>query len=252
MPFRCQIMAKTIAGIVATIFFVAPSVSARADNAGDRLLAEMDTALNRATTLTLEYEVVNREPGKEERKLAMSVRLKGEKRLTEFSAPADMKGTKVLILSPTQIWVFLPAFGKVRRFASHVGGGFLGLAFSADDMATTSYSADYSGQIASETATERRLIATPKASQGSMYSKIEFLVSRNQNLPLEIKYFNAAGANDRTETRTRYTCEGNVCNPGELKMTDNITGHWTKLIRSSWKVNETIADDVFSKSSLGE
>jgi hypothetical protein len=212
----------------------------------------MDAALNRAATLTLAYEVVNHEPGKEERKLAMSARLKGDKKLYEFLAPADMKGTKVLILSPFEMWVFLPAFGKVRRIASHVGGGFLGLAFGADDLATTSYSADYTAQLASETATERKLIATPKPGRGTMYSRIEFLVSRNQALPLEIRYFNAAGANDRTEIRTRYTCTANICNPGELKMTDNTKGNWTRLIRTSWTANDMIADDVFSKSSLGQ
>lgn len=36
------------------------------------------------------------------------------------------------------MYVYLPAFGKVRRIASHTKDqGFLGLTFSQDDMATT-------------------------------------------------------------------------------------------------------------------
>jgi hypothetical protein len=66
-----------------------------------------------------DYEITNKEPGKDEGTLAMTVKLKGEKRYTEFSAPADMRGTKVLILSPTQMYVYLPSYGKVRRIANH-------------------------------------------------------------------------------------------------------------------------------------
>ena len=245
-------MAASLGAIGAAILSVCGS--ARADAAGDKVMAAMDAALNRGKTLTFEYEVVNQEPGKAERKLGMKVRLKGEKRLSEFVAPADMKGTKVLILSPTQMYVFLPAFGKIRRIASHVSDqGFLGLAFSQDDLATTSYSGAYTGQIASETPTQWKIAATPKPGQTTPYAKIEFLVNKDKTLPVELRYFNAAGVNIKTETRSNYSCEsGDVCSPAELKMVDNTKGNWTKLIRKSWKVNETISDAVFSTRSLGE
>jgi Outer membrane lipoprotein-sorting protein len=244
-------MAVFFGAIVAATF--SASSPARADAAGDKLMAAMDASLNRAKTLTFDYEVINQEPGKAERKLGMTVRLKGDKRLSEFSAPADMKGTKVLIMSPTQMYVFLPAFGKVRRIASHVADqGFLGLAFSQDDMATTSYSGGYTGQITSETPAQWKLTATPKAGQTTTYAKIEFTINKDKTVPSELKYFNAAGANIKTETRSNYTCEGGVCSPSELKMVDNTKGNWTKLVRKSWKVNETISDDVFSTRSLGE
>jgi hypothetical protein len=225
---------------------------ARADAAGDKLMATMDAALNRANTLIFEYEVANQKPGETEHKLAMSVRIKGDKRLIEFLGPPDMKGTKVLILSPSQMYVFLPAFGKVRRIASHVSDhGFLGLAFSPDD-AMASYSGAYGGQIASQTATGWKLIATTKDAQATTYSKIEFLVDKDRTLPSEIKYFDATGANIKTETRAGYSCEGSICSPGEIKIVDNTKGHWTKLIRKSWKVNEIISDDVFTTRSLAE
>jgi outer membrane lipoprotein-sorting protein len=244
-------MAATLVALLAAT--LSASGEARADAAGDKLLAAMDAALNRAQTLTFEYEVVNQEPGNAEGKLAMSVRVKGDKWLGEFSAPADMKGTKALILSSTQIYVYLPAFGKVRRMTSQAADqSFLGLAFSMDDMATTSYGGAYTAQIASETATAWKLVATPKGGQATTYSRIELLVNKDKTVPSEIKYFNTAGTNIKTETRTAYGCEGNICSPGERKMVDNAKGHWTKLIRKSWKVNETISDDLFSSRSLGQ
>src|SRR5207249_1021839 len=147
--------------------------------AGDKVLASMDQAMNRATTQYFEYDVTNQEAGKPEQKLAQTVRVKGEKRLTEFTAPADMKGTKVLVLGPTQMYVYLPAFGKVRRIASGVGGqGFMGMTFSQDDFAS-SYGGAYTATVASATPTGWKLVATPRPDQQTPYAKIEMLVAKD-------------------------------------------------------------------------
>ncbi|HVK69624.1 MAG TPA: outer membrane lipoprotein-sorting protein [Polyangium sp.] len=225
---------------------------AGADAPGDKALKAMEEAMNRAKTQYYEYEVVNKEPGKDEKKMGLKVYIKGEKRLTEFTAPADMKGTKVLILSPTQMYVYLPAFGKIRRIASHVTDqGFMGLAFSQDDLATQAYAAFYDAQLAADAGAEQTLVATAKAGQTVPNGKIEFKIVKDKNLPSEIKYFNTAGKHVKTETRTTYDCQGNVCSPQELKMVDHTKGgHWTKMVRKAWKVNEEMSDDLFSKRSL--
>jgi len=226
---------------------------AGADPGGDKIVAAIDAAMNKAKTLSFDYEIVNKEAGKDERTMQMKVLLKGEKRLSEFSSPADMKGTKVLILSPTQMYVYLPAFGKVRRIASHTKDqGFLGLSFSQDDMATTSYGALYTGTVGSDTAAQTVVVLTPKPGQEAPYAKIEITIAKDHMVLSQLKYFNSDGTNIKTETRSGYTCESDVCTPGELKMTDNVKGNWTKLIAKSRKVNADISDDVFSQRNLGE
>lgn len=224
---------------------------ADADVAGDGVLSQMDAALARAKTLQIEYEIVNAEAGKAERTLAMKTQVKGEKRLTEFFSPADMKGTKVLVLSPTQTYVFLPAFGKVRRVASSTRGeGFLGLTFGTDDFVAARFGGSYGASIASESGTEWKIVLTPKAGQTG-YGKIEVTVAKDRKLPTELKYF-VDGKNVKTETRSGYSCEGDVCLPGEQKMTDHVKGSWTKLVRKSLRVNQGIEDDVFSQRRLAE
>jgi outer membrane lipoprotein-sorting protein len=232
--------------------FMALTSQASADAAGDKVLASMDTALNRWKTQHIKYDVTNQEPGKPERKLELEVKLKGEKRLTEFLAPADMKGTKVLILSSTQMYVYLPAFGKVRRIASSVTDqGFMGLTFTQTDLSLTRYSDLFTAQVASDAGDSLKLVATPKAGKEPPYAKIEFTVLKQNSLPTELRYFNAAGTHIKTETRSGYTCESDACTPSEMKMVDHTKGgHWTKLTRKAWKVNESIADEVFSKRSL--
>lgn len=237
----------------ASIVALAVPGTASADPAGDKAVAAIDAAMNRAKTHKFDYEIINMEPGKSERTMAMKVLIKAEKRLTEFSAPSDMKGTKVLILSPTQMYVYLPAFGKVRRIASHTKDqGSFGLAFSQDDMATQSYGGEYEGKVLADAGNELKLALTPRAGKETNYGKIEITVAKDRMLPTELKYFNTEGKNIKTETRTGYTCEGDVCTPGELKMVNNTKGNWTRLIRKAWRLNDSIADDVFSQRNLGE
>jgi hypothetical protein len=238
--------------VLSSLLGLTVAATASADPAGDKVLASMDEAMNRSSTQSIEYDVVNQEPGKAERRLGLLVKLKGEKRLTEFLAPADMKGTKVLILSPTQMYVYLPAFGKIRRIASHVTDqGFLGLAFSQDDLATTRYTPSYSAVITSETPAQWKLTATPKPDQKTAYAKIEMTVDKASVLPSELRYFNDKGVHLKTETRADYGCEGKVCTPKDHKMVDHQKGgHFTRLLRKTWKVNEPIPDEIFSKRSL--
>jgi outer membrane lipoprotein-sorting protein len=223
---------------------------AQADAAGDKFLANVEDAMNRYKTMTIEYEAIDKAPGKSERKLGLAVKIKGDKRVTEFLAPADMKGTKVLILSPTQMYVYLPAFGKVRRIASHVTDqGFMGMTYSQDDF-TTRYAANYSAQLTSETAGEAKLTLTAKGADAP-YGKLEMTIAKDRNQPTEIKYFNATGTHTKTETRSNYSCENNVCVPGEQTMVDHTKGgHSTKLVRAKWKVNPDISDEQFSKRNL--
>jgi outer membrane lipoprotein-sorting protein len=240
----------SVGAIVSTALVAVGSASA--DAPADATLVRMDSQLNQAKTQFLEYEIVNQEPGKGEKKLGMNVYIKGEKRYTEFTAPADMKGTKVLILSPTQMYVYLPAFGKVRRIASHTTDqGFMGMTFTQDDFAAQVYGPWYSGQQVSDSGGDQKLTVLPKAGQTTPYGKLEFTVLKDNGLPSEIKYFNASGTHVKTETRSNYKCEGKVCTPMELKMTDHSKGgQWTKFTTKTWKVNQDISDDVFSKRNL--
>jgi outer membrane lipoprotein-sorting protein len=239
-----------VAVAVSVAALLAPGRAARADAAGDKVVAQMDAAMNRARTQVIEYEAVNKEGDKAETRLAIRVKIKGDKRLTEFLAPADMKGTKILMLSPTEMYVYLPAFGKVRRIASHVTDqGFMGLAFSQEDF-VTSYGGDYTASIASEDAGQYKLVLTPKAGKAPAYGKLEMFVAKDRMQPTEIRYFNGAGTAVKAETRSSYSCEGDVCTPGEQKMTELTKTHYTNLVRKAWKVNSDIADDEFSKRAL--
>ena len=237
---------------VATIAaaLIVPGGAARADDPGDKVLGLVDAAMNRAQTQYFEYEAVNAAPGKGDTTVGLTVRIKGDKRLTQFTAHADMKGTKVLVLSPTETYVYLPAFGKVRRIASSVGDqGFMGMTYSQDDF-VTAYAPQYTAAVASQDDKQVKLVLTPKPGKTPPYAKIEITASKDKYQASELRYFNAEGKNVKTEIRTGYSCQGDVCAPAEQTMTDNTKNQSTKLARKVWKVNEAMSDDLFSKRAL--
>lgn len=219
---------------------------------GGGVLKKVDDALNRAKDHTYKYEMVDQQPGKDPRSLKLDVFIKGEKRVTAFTAPADIKGTKVLILSPTRMYVYLPAYKKVRRIASHVTAqGFLGTTYSNDDLAVTTYADKYDAKVLKQDDKQWVVEATKKGSAEVAYPKIEFTVEKARALPTQIRYFDDKGANVKTETRADYKCEGNVCTPAKMKMVDHRTeGHSTELLMKDWKLNSGLSDRIFSKRNL--
>lgn len=224
---------------------------ALADAAGDKALAATEAAMNKAKSHYFEYEAKTSEAGKAEKTVGLNVWIKGDKRKTEFTAPADLKGTKVLILSPTEMYVYLPAFGKVRRIASHTSDqSAFGMSLSQEDLATQKYSDKYTATAGAATDKEVKITLTPKAGQTTSYAKIEMTIDKAKNVPTEIKYYNAEGKHVKTETRTGYTCEQDICTPTTLKMVDHTKNLTTTMTRKKWKVNDSISDDVFSKRSL--
>ncbi len=233
---------------LAALFSGGPAL---ADDAGSKALTATETAMNKAKSHYFEYEAKTAETGKADKTVGLNVWMKGDKRMTEFTAPADLKGTKVLILSPTEMYVYLPAFGKVRRIASHTSDqSAFGMAFSQDELATQKYSGEYTATQDSSTDKEVKITLTPQTGKTTHYSKIQMTIAKDNNVPTEIKYYNTEGKHVKTETRSGYTCESSICTPGTLKMVDHTKNLTTTLTRKKWKVNETISDETFSKRNL--
>ena len=228
----------------------APATAVAADAAA--VLKGMDDALNRSDDAYFWYEMLDQQPGKDLRTLGLEVFMKGDKRLTAFTAPADLAGTKVLILSPTQMYVYLPAFKKVRRVASHVTEqGFMGTTYTQDLLAIARYGEHYAPKLMKEDDASWMLELTEKPDGAGPYPKVQVSVRKKDYLPTKITYFNDKGQHVKTEERMDYQCKGEICAPHTMKLTDHTEGdHWTKLVQKEWKPNGGIKDRVFTRRNL--
>ena len=220
----------------------------------DEILGKFDKALNAGEDQTFEYLLIHQEPGKDPKQMVMVVQLKGELRMTEFVAPGDMKGTKALVRSGRQMYVYLPAYNKVRRVASHATeGGFFGTVITSEEMATTTYAPTFTPELSSETDKSWTLKLTAKPDADTSYGAIEVDIDKKHHLASQLRYFNKAGQHTKTEERTDYACQDSVCNFKELKMTDFTRGGaWTKLVQRKWAVNSGLSDSVFSVRKLSK
>lgn len=91
----------------------------------------------------LKMSIINEKGQSRDRTLTMASKLfdggKTEKRIYRFQAPADVKGTGILVFDyDTQaddVWVFLPALRKTRRIvSSQRSNSFMGSEFSYGDL----------------------------------------------------------------------------------------------------------------------
>lgn len=237
---------STIFATAAALLVAAPSYAAID---ATKLLAEVDEALNRWDDQYFEYTMEDTTPGKSDRTLSLNVYMKGEKRVTEFVAPPDVRGMRILILSDTQMYAYLPAFKKVRRIASHATAqGFMGTAYSQDDLAVSKYSPKYTAKLVEEKEGEAKLELNVKSGEEVAYPKIHMTVDLKRKLPVELTYFDDKGTKLKTESRGKYECEGNICVPTAMKMVDHTTpGHSTTLVSKKWKLNKGLKKRIFSR-----
>ena len=216
------------------------------------VLKGLDDALNRSDDAYFWYEMLDQQPGKSLRTLGLEVYMKGDKRLTAFTAPADLAGTKVLILSPTQMYVYLPAFKKVRRVASHVTEqGFMGTTYTQDLLAVARYADHYTPTLEKESDDAYVLQLAEKPDGDGPYPKIRVTVRKKDFLPLTMEYYSKEGKHVKTEERLDYECRKEICAPRTMKLTDHTDGdHWTKLVQKEWKPNGGLRDRLFTRRNL--
>jgi hypothetical protein len=247
------IMKTRILAALTPCILLLTTTAAGEEATGEQVLRMMDEAMTQAQDQYFVQDIVTKEPGKEPRKMKMRVRIKGKEwRWIEFFEPGDVKGMRVLVRSVTQMYVYLPAYRKVRRVASHVRSqGFMGTTLCHDDISIVTYSPLFTAKLLSENDTHWTIRAALREGKDFPYSKLEFDVLKNNKQPSEIRYFNDKGVKVKTEHRSNYDCQGTICNPKKLRMVDHTrNGMWTEIICHDWKVNTGVKDSHFTVRSL--
>lgn len=220
---------------------------------GDEVVKRMDQAFTRAADQSFDFDLITTEPGKGERRMTYHVDIKGTSfRRVEFLSPGDVKGMRILVVSVNQMYVYMPAFRKVRRIASHVRNqGFMGTAYSYDEMSIVTYGNVFSAKLVSESDKDWTIEMERRPGQEFSYPRLKMVVSKEYSQPTRIEYYNDKGALLKTEERSDYECAENLCNPRLMKLVDHTRNDLTtRMVRKSWKRNSGIPDSFFTQRSL--
>jgi outer membrane lipoprotein-sorting protein len=172
-------------------------------------------------------------------------------RLIRFLSPADQKGISFLSLPGEVMYVYLPAFKKVRRIASRdKSAKFAGTDMTNEDLEAKRYSDTWDGELLREEADMYVLQLKPKKDTKSEYAKTIEYVRKDNFYPVRVEYYDANGVNFKVMRREKLEEIDGYWAAKETTFEDLKTGHKTILQETGVKFNTGITDDKFSERYL--
>ena len=185
-------------------------------------------------------------------------------RLVTFESPADVRGTKTLLVEHSRgdddLWIYLPAMKKVRRLvASNKKDSFVGTDFSYGDVIGHRVE-DWSHKILREEKVDGKnctvLESTPvrpEVGENSGYSKRvswidqeSFVALKGESYDLNGQIFKKFAA----RSVQKVDAKNNKWQPMVLESENVQTGHKTVLEFKNYKANVGVSKELFSSRSL--
>ncbi|WP_295893982.1 outer membrane lipoprotein-sorting protein [uncultured Vibrio sp.] len=189
---------------------------------------------------------------------SLEVQNDGDKGLTIFEEPRDVKGTAFLNHSHTieadDQWLYLPALKRVKRISSrNKSGPFMGSEFAYEDLSSfelEKYTFNYlkDDSIEGEDSFVLEQIPTDK---NSGYTKQVVWLSKQEYRPLKVEFYDRKGSLLKTLTFTDYKQYLNqYWRAHSMAMQNHQTGKSTLLTTSEMKFQTGLNDGDFQKNTL--
>ncbi len=185
-------------------------------------------------------------------------------RLVTFESPADVKGTKTLLIEHSKgdddIWIYLPAMKKVRRLvSSNKRDAFVGTDFSYGDVIGHKVE-DWNHKLLGEETIEGRKAykmestpARPEVGENSGYSKRVSWIDQESFVAVKGEWFDLNGQllkKFSARKLEKVDAKNNKWQPMEIETQNVQTEHKTIIEFTNYKANVGIKDDVFTARSL--
>jgi hypothetical protein len=182
----------------------------------------------------------------------------GDKGLTIFDTPLDVKGTAFLNFShatePDEQWLYLPALKRVKRIASkNKSGPFMGSEFAYEDLSSfelEKYRFHFVGEEKLGN-TDTFLLEQTPVDSNSGYTKQRVWLDKQHYQPLRVDYFDRKGALLKTLTLSDYQLHLNkLWRAHKLDMHNSQTNKSTLLITESLDFGQGLLESDFNQATL--
>ncbi len=141
--------------------------------------------------------------GNENRRTSEIYQMGNQKRLIRFLSPADLRGIGFLALPDDVMYLYLPAYHKIRQIASHVKNqNFAGTDMTYEDLSEFELAKAHSVEKIGEDDSTYELKLTPGDTKGKDYAYLIVLYRKDNFYPILIKYYDASGTLIKTIERT--------------------------------------------------
>jgi len=182
----------------------------------------------------------------------------GDKTISTFLTPADVKGTKTLthehVDRDDDQWLYLPALKRVKRIASsNKSGSFMGSEFSYEDIGNQNYN-----KFTYEDKVEEVDLNGVKCYKGtripkdknSGYTKEVSWISKDNFLLQQVEYYDRKSELLKTAVFSDYKEIDGVWRVGKIEMKNHQNDKSTILIWKDEKVKVGLTDKEFNKRVL--
>ncbi len=219
---------------------------------GDEVLKRAEDVMNAPKDRTLtERMVLLKANGSQKERTIVAYQKGTDKRLIVFLTPADVKGVGFMSLTENTMYLYMPAFRKIRRIASHVKNEeFMGTDFSYEDLAETEYTDEYAAVLEKEEPDRYVLELTPKPDADVSYSKLKMWVDKENFVPVRMEYFSKGGKRIKVLTSENVEKVDGYWVPMKMTMETLKSEHRTLLEVTEVKHDSGLSDEFFTKRNL--
>ncbi|MBO8131713.1 MAG: outer membrane lipoprotein-sorting protein [Candidatus Marinimicrobia bacterium] len=237
---------KIVIAILIFILYLFP------DQKGDEILKKVTKTVSAPKDMKaiITIELIDKNGNKRHRKAEMYTK-EDEKRIIRFTEPADQRGIAFLALPGDIQYLYMPAFRKVRRIASHIKNTkFAGTDFTYEDLATSKYDKDFKANILKETDSLFTLELIPKPGVNKSYSKLIMHVRKDIYFPTSIEFYDKNGEIEKILYNKKIDRHGNYWHAKEMLMDNLKENHKTRMIFDEVTFDTNISDDIFTQRQL--
>lgn len=240
--------------IMSILIFFVVSLAKQQSLSASQILEKVDQCINGPTDQEMKMTLVLIDKnGKEQTREIMMLQKGSDKRIGKFLAPADQKGIGFLSLPDNVFYIYLPAYKKTRRIASHIKNTkFAGTDFTYEDMEAKRYSDNWTPRLLENEGNLYQLSLMPKSDIGSQYGKIMLWVRSDNFYPVKIEYYDKGGNLAKRMTRDKVEKINGYWISKESMMEDLKSGHKTKMIVEDVKFDTGIPDNKFTERYLAQ
>lgn len=242
------------AAILLSLCFIFINFLIAQDLTATQILANVDRCLSGPSDQEMKMTLVLIDKNNKEQTREIVMMQKGsDRRMGKFLSPADQKGIGFLSLPNNVFYVYLPAYKKTRRIASHIKNTkFAGTDFTYEDMETKNYSRDWAPQLIASDNKTYTLEVVPKTGLATEYSKMILRIRKDNFYPNLIEYYDPTGKLAKKMTNDKIEKVDGFWIAKESLMEDLKSSHKTKMILQDVKFNSGISADKFTERYLAQ
>ena len=182
----------------------------------------------------------------------------GDKSLSVFDSPKDIKGTAFLsythALKPDDQWLYLPALKRVKRIASaNKSGPFVGSEFAYEDLTSQEVEKYTYKYLRDEAFNDKDcfVIEAYPVYENSGYTRQVVWIDKEIHQPLKIVYYDRKDALLKTLISSDWNQYlDQYWRPGRMSMENHQTGKSTELSWSNYRFKVGLTDRDFDRNTL--